>query len=124
MNVKDLMIETIQAEYKDIPIIQQGSMAEEDAYPASFFTFFNNAVDGNEYYDNIEGSYIWDFDLNFYSEDPALVNSMLLEAKRLLRAKGFIIDGKGYDVLSDESTHTGRGINVIYIEKEDINYGI
>ena len=123
MNVKKLMIDTIQKQY-NYEVILQGSMAEDTTYPASFFTFFNNSVDGNEYYDNVEGSYVWDFDLNFYSNDPELVDTVLLGAKALLKAEGFIIDGKGYDVLSDEPTHTGRGINVLYIEKEEINYGI
>ena len=70
-----------------------------------------------EFYDNKENSYIWDFDLNFYSSDPNLVNTKLLEAKKKLKEKGFIVRGKGYDVASDEPTHTGRGINVLKIEK-------
>ena len=55
--------------------------------------------------------------MNFYSSDPSLVNTKLLEAKALLKAQGFIVSGKGHDVMSDEPTHTGRGINVQKIEK-------
>ena len=60
---------------------------------------------------------IWDFDVNYYSNDPASVNSTLIEAKRKLKSVGFIPDGSGYDVISDEATHTGRGINILYVEK-------
>ena len=111
----DLLITTLEP--LGYPIIKQGTLGESESYPESFFTFWNNDVPGNEFYDNEEHSYIWDFDLNFYSSDPALVNSKLLEAKTALKAKGFVVTGKGYDVASDEPTHTGRGINVLKIEK-------
>ena len=113
--MKDLLIETLKS--RNYPIYQQGSLSENEPYPDSFYTFWNNSSDGDSYYDNEAHCYIWDFDLNFYSIDPNLVNSELLEAKKLLKMVGFIINGKGYDVISDEPTHTGRGINVLKIEK-------
>lgn len=115
--MKDLLIETLGL--FGYPIFQQGSLSEDEAYPESFFTFWNNSVDGNAFYDNEEHSYIWDFDLNFYSTDPALVNEILVKAKTKLKEKDFIVIGKGHDVASDEPTHTGRGINVTKIEREN-----
>ena len=100
------------------PIFLQGSLSEDDAYPESFFTFWNNDSYDNNHYDNEAASYTWDFDVNFYSVDPALVNSMLLSAKALLKQNGWIVGGKGYDVATDEPTHTGRGINAKYFERE------
>lgn len=100
------------------PIYRQGSLSIDDAYPDSFFTFWNNDSDGDSYYDNFETRCIWAFDLNFYSNDPALVNSKLLEAKALLLSNGWIVNGKGHNVMSDEPTHTGRGINILFIENE------
>lgn len=98
------------------PVMLQGSLAANQKYPDSFFTFWNNdSYDGN-HYDNKEISWIWSFDVNFYSTNPVLVNTMLLQTKNLLRSHGFIISGKGYDVASDEPTHTGRGINALYKE--------
>lgn len=113
--MKDLLIEALEP--LGYPIILQGTLGENEAYPESFFTFWNNDTEGNEFYDNVEHGYVWDFDLNFYSSDPALVNTKLLNAKTALKAKGFIVSGKGYDVASDEPTHTGRGIHVMIIEK-------
>lgn len=113
--MKDLLIETISS--LGFPIFQQGSLGQDENYPDSFFTFWNNDTVDDKHYDNKPIGYIWDFDLNFYSNDPSLVNTKLLEAKTLLQRVGFVIGGKGYDVPSDEPTHTGRGINVLKIEQ-------
>ena len=119
MDVKGLLIQTILplVDNDANKVIQQGSLSNDDAYPDSFFTFWNNDTTDDAFFDNTETETIWDFDLNFYSNDPALVNSVLLQAKQLLKAAGFIPDGSGHDVLSDEETHTGRGMNLLFIEK-------
>lgn len=98
------------------PVFLQGSLSEDEAYPESFFTFWNNETPDGAHYDNDAINYIWNFDVNFYSTDPQLVNTMLLNAKALLKQNGFIVGGKGYDVASDEPTHTGRGMNALIIE--------
>ncbi len=115
MDVKQLLIDTLSS--FNYPIYLQGSLSDKDSYPDSFFTFFNNSTSDNAFYDNTETETIWDFDLNIYSIDPAIVNSTLLAVKPLLKAVGFIVDGIGHDVLTDEPTYTGRGITVLYIEK-------
>lgn len=99
------------------PVRLQGSLAENEAYPESFFTFWNNDTPDGSHYDNNPISYVWDFDVNFYSTSPTLVNTVLLEARNLLKTNGWIIPGKGYDVATDEPTHTGRGMNVLYLER-------
>jgi hypothetical protein len=118
--MKDLLISILEP--LGYPIFLQGSLGADETYPETFFTFWNNDVPGDEFYDNNEHSYVWDFDLNCYSsvinaDNTLLVNTLLLEAKTLLRENGFIVNGKGYDVISDDKTHTGRGINVLKIEK-------
>lgn len=115
MDVKQLLIDTLAS--FNYPIYLQGTLSDEDSVPPSFFTFFNNSTMDDAFYDNTETETIWDFDLNIYSSDPTVVNSALLEAKPLLKAAGFIVDGKGFDVLSNNPVYTGRGINVLYIEK-------
>ena len=99
------------------PVFQQGSLTEEEPYPESFFTFWNNSSNDGSHYDNDAINFVWSFDVNFYSVDPNLVNTMLVEARAVLRANGFIVSGKGYDLTSDEPTHTGRGISVLFIER-------
>jgi len=99
------------------PVFQQGSLTEEEPYPESFFTFWNNSSNDGSHYDNDAINFVWSFDVNFYSVDPNLVNTMLVEARTVLRANGFVVSGKGYDLASDEPTHTGRGINVLISER-------
>lgn len=99
------------------PVLLQGSISENEPYPESFFTFWNNDTFDGSHYDNDAIAYIWDFDVNFYSTNPTLVNTTLLNAKAILKQNGWIVGGKGYDVPSDEPTHTGRGINALYIER-------
>lgn len=115
MDVKQLLIDTLES--FNYPLYLQGSLSNDTQYPDAFFTYWNNSTADESFYDNTETETIWDFDLNFYSNDPVLVNSVLLEAKSLLKAVGFIPDGSGYDVLSDEPTHLGRGMNLLFIEK-------
>jgi hypothetical protein len=112
--MKELLINLLES--FGYPVFLQGSLSEDEAYPQSFFTFWNNDSYDNNHYDNNPISYTWNFDVNFYSVDPELVNSMLLQAKTLLKQNGFIISGQGYDVASDEPTHTGRGMNALIVE--------
>ena len=98
------------------PVFQQGTMNQEEGYPDSYFTFKNMNTTSDSFYDNEEHKTIWLFIVAFYSNNPELVNTELLKAKRKLKEKGFIVSGKGYDVESDEPTQTGRGIAVKKIE--------
>lgn len=95
----------------------QGSLKPNENYPNHFFTYWNNNADGDGFYDNDESSILWVYDLNFYSVDPQLTQTMLLEAKKVLKANGWDVFGAGYDVASDEDSHTGRGITVSYRQK-------
>lgn len=96
----------------------QGSLTEQEKYPDSFFTVWNNSSDDGSHYDNEAINYVWNFTVFFYSIDPTLVNTKILEAKTLLKQHGWIVGGKGYDVPSDEITHTGRAIDVLFLEHE------
>lgn len=115
MNVKQELIDALEC--FRYPVILQGSLAGDEVYPDSFFTFWNNESSGSAFFDNKENKTLWDFDLNFYSSDVTRVNDILLKAKKVLKKKGFIVNGKGHDIFSDEPSHTGRGMNLIYIER-------
>lgn len=112
--MEDKLIELLQT--IEPTVIRQGSLDSEADYPDKFFTFWNNNSSGNSHYDNSEVSTAYDYDVNCYSKSPELTYSMLQEAITLLRSEGFIISGDGYDVASDEVTHTGRGVNVLFLK--------
>lgn len=114
MDVKNNLITLLET--FGFPVRLQGSLAENEEYPDSFFTFWNNNTTDWNHYNNSETGYVWNFDVNFYSTSPTFVNTKLEEARALLKQNGYVIDGKGYDVASDQVTHTGRGITVIFIE--------
>ena len=110
--MEDLLISTLES--LGYPVRLQGSLLSDESYPDHFFTFWNDSADGVSFYNNTEGAIVWQYSLNFYSIDPLLVNSKLLEAKTLLKNKGWVVNGAGYSVMSDEPTHTGRGITILY----------
>lgn len=112
--MEDLLISVLET--FGYPVQRQGSMSADAEYPDSFFTYWNNASDGRGFYDNNEAQTIYDYSVNFYSNDPALTYSKLLEAKAALKAAQFIVTGKGYDLASDQPSHTGRGMQVLYRE--------
>jgi hypothetical protein len=51
-----------------------------------------------------------------YSVNVSVTYSLLQEIRTALKAAGWIVPGKGFDVASDEETHTGRGIQCLYLE--------
>lgn len=114
--MEDLLIGTLEA--LGYPVRLQGSLLPNEPYPDHFFTYWNDSADGTGYYSNNEGAIVWAYSLNFYSIDSVLVNTKLLEAKKLLKSAGFIVSGAGYDVASDEETHTGRGISLLYRQEQ------
>lgn len=120
--MEDLLISTLEA--LGYPVKLQGSLLPRERYPDSFFTFWNDSADGTGFYSNTEGAILWAYSLNFYSIDPVKVSDMFKiikdkpTAKSLLKAAGFIVSGAGYGVPSDEPTHTGRGISLLYRQEQ------
>lgn len=98
------------------PVMLQGSLLPDEPYPTSFFTFWNDYSEDGNHYDNAAAACLWAFDVNFYSSDPALVESVPLEAIALLKSNSWIVSGKGRDLPTDEPTHTGRGFTALYFE--------
>ncbi len=98
------------------PVIRQGSLPAGQAYPDTFFTFWNSTEEGQSFYDNDTASIVFDFDVNVYSTSPDTAYSLLNEARTLLKGNNWIIATRGYDVASDEITHVGRGMIVQYLQ--------
>lgn len=98
------------------PVYRQGSLSDDDKYPDTFITFWNNDSPDHAHYDNDEYGTAWDFSIYVYSNNPLMTYSVLLDARNALKAAGWITPSKGFDVSSDEATHTGRGLEVFYLE--------
>ena len=89
------------------PVILQGSMAEDEHYPEHFITFQTMGSPEQDFFDGNPFGTQWQFAVIFYSCDPEMVATMSKQIYTDLKAAGFIPQGKGYDIRSDEPTHTG-----------------
>lgn len=98
------------------PVIRQGSLGATEAYPATFFTFWDNSEVGEGYYDNDVFKVVHNYDINVYSDTPDTTYTLLMQARDALKAEGWIAFDRGHDIASDEITHTGRGITMLFLE--------
>lgn len=115
--IVDTLIDILTTEYK-VPVFRQGSLSDDDAYPDEFFTYWNSYTEDHSHFDNEDYGYVWTFDVNFYSTDPDRTYSIIESVAALLKNNGFIVSGKGMDIMSDEPSHTGRSIEAEYLEIE------
>ena len=97
-------------------VYRQGTLDPEESYPESFFTFWNNDSPDHAHYDNTDYGTVWNYTIYFYSVDPSEVYTAIESARTALRAAGWIVPSKGFDVVSDVSTHTGRGLQIYKLE--------
>lgn len=114
--VDDVLIELLQT-FK-YPVYRQGSLGKNEPYPDTFFTFWENPENVTDY-DNGTKFVVYDFNIYVYSTDPELLATTLAAARTLLKQNNFIILSRGFDVASDEITHTGKGFEVGFINKEN-----
>lgn len=112
--MEDLLIETLSK--LGFPVRLQGSVAPDEPFPDNFFTFWERSSDGESYYDNLEYSTVFEYDVNFYSSDPENVYGCLRKAITLLKDAGFIVSGQGRSIPSGVQTHDGRGVTVKYLK--------
>ena len=98
------------------PVYRQGSMSDDATYPPTFITFWNFDSPDHSYYDNSDYGTEWGFNIYVYSNDPELTYSVLADVRAALKEAGWICRGKGFDVQSDEETHTGRGLEIYYLQ--------
>lgn len=103
------------------PVIRQGSLAPAEAYPETFFTFWCNSETEQSAYNNETVSVVYDFDVNVYSTSPTTVYELLKAARKTLKQNGWQTPDRGHDVASDEITHTGRGMEVTFLNFEPID---
>lgn len=112
--MEDRLIELL--EEFNYPVYRQGSLTEDEEYPDTFITYWNTDSPDHAHYDNTEYGTAWAFDVNVYSNNPEITYNLLSDIRTLLKQNKWIVPGKGYDVLSDEPTHTGRGIESYFLE--------
>lgn len=98
------------------PVFLQGSLNPDEAYPDSFFTFWNFDTPEAAFYSDEANRAIWGFWVYFYSTNPQLVEQIPENARQLLKQNGWILQGKGQDISVDRPTHTGAFFTVYKFE--------
>lgn len=112
----DALIEILES--FGYPVYRQGSIGENEPYPPTFITFWNNTEEGHSFYDNETVNVEYDFDVNVYSNNPNTPYSLINQIRQAVKQNGWIIETRGYDAASDEQTHIGRGMRILYLKNE------
>ena len=94
------------------PVFRQGSLSNDDAYPETFVTFWNEGSPDHAHYDNSEYLTSYNFGVYVYSSDPSKCYSLTSDIRSALKTAGWTVPSKGFDVQSDEPSHIGRGLDV------------
>lgn len=99
----------------EAPIYQQGSAPE--ALPDSFYTIWNNYTGDNTNADNAAKSYEYEWQLIYYTKNYSTIFSGIAAAKTLLKSKGYIVGGLGYDFGGQYKDWAARAIDIAKIEQ-------
>lgn len=97
-------------------IMLQGTLAQDIPYPDEFVTIWTDYTADNSHFDNAVNSVDYHFTVIYYTNDPALISSRPKEIIENLRPAGFIPQGVGQDIPSDEETHTGWAMEFLCVE--------
>lgn len=114
--IKEILLNAL--EKLNHSIFQQGTIAPDDEYPESFITFEIIDSQEKEFFNNLSNATEWTISVIFYSVDPVLVQSEGVNIYNTLKNAGFIPQGRGADILSDEPTHTGWVNEYLFLERE------
>lgn len=110
----DNLLEILES-YK-VPVYKQGSMSDDTVYPETFITFWNSDSEDHSHYDNNNYGSVCVYQIFVYSTSPDLTYSMIASIRKDLKEAGWVVPSQGYDVTSDEPTHTGRGIEASFLQ--------
>lgn len=116
--MKEKLIATLEA--AGYPVYLQGTLLENEPYPDNFITFWTADSSSAADFDNESAATAWSYQIINYGTNPANVATIAKELRSLLKAAGFIPQGKGRDIPSDEPTHTGWACDYLYLENEGV----
>lgn len=104
---------------QDIDVILQGSLDSVNDYPDNFFTYWNWETPREGYYDNKHSKVHWGYQISAYSTDRKFLLEMMEQAIKKLEDNNFIIDSEGEDIACESKNHTGKMIEILFIEKKE-----
>ena len=111
----ELLIQVLEA--FGLPVFLHGTLGENEPFPAAFFTFITIDSPDAFPFDDTPTHTAWEYQVIFYSNDPRQVEQLKAQSRQALKAAGFIPQGKGRDIPSEEPTHTGWLCNYLYLSE-------
>ena len=112
------ILEELELE-QEFDVILQGTIDPNEGYPENFFSYWNWETPRGSYYDNKHTNVRWGFQIIAYSTDRNFLNEMTKKAIEELEKNNFIIDSEGEDIASNLKSHTGKMIEIYFIEKKE-----
>ena len=94
-------------------VILQGSLDSEEEYPSSFFTYWNWENPREQYYDNKHKSVASSFQIQFYTTDMKILDSVVNQAVQLLEENDFMLDEEPINNYSDIPNYKSKTFDVI-----------
>lgn len=113
--MKDTLI-AILSQFCPGKVYLQGTINENESYPETFLTFWTDYTEDRSHYDNDVTSIDWNFSVILYSSNPSNLGTIPGQIRAAMIAAGFIPQGRGNDIPSDVSTHTGWAMEFIKTE--------
>lgn len=101
----------------NIPFSRQGSYAEDEEIPTSFYTFWNQNSSFEMNYNNKPNACNWDWIIFYYTKDASTLYTGLEKFIEKAIDKGFFVEGKGKDIACDEPDYVGRYLKITYEEQ-------
>lgn len=111
--MKELLISTLEA--FGFPVFLHGTLGEDEPFPDTFFTFMTIESPDAFPFDDEPTHTAWEYQVILYSNDPRTLEETATASRTALKAAGFIPQGKGVDIPSEETTHTGWVTNYKYL---------
>lgn len=89
------------------PVFLHGTLGENEPFPETFITY--TTVDSPDAFpfDDAPTHTVWVYQIIIYSSDRQTLEQVAASSRAALKAAGFIPQGKGRDIPSEETTHTG-----------------
>ena len=97
------------------PVFLKGTLTDTDELPESFITFWNTSTNRSHFYNNQPFCIEYTYEVAFFSTDPELTNSVLLNLQTELIENNFVIGMLGTDTYTGDVTYTGRTMTITYI---------
>lgn len=115
MSVIETLFDTLSG--LGYPVYLQGTFSGAE-YPDSFITYIVNSSDDRAHYDDEPDSFNWGVSVLFYSKNPELLFSVPGTIRENLKTVGFIPQGKGYNIYSDDPNYSGWTTDYLFFEKD------